>query len=33
MKFETNEERCRYAEEKEEERIIKEYWGEDGEEN
>jgi len=28
--FDTNEERFRYAEKKEQERIQKEYWGEDG---
>jgi len=32
MKCYTNEERERYAEKKEQERILKEYWGEDGRE-
>lgn len=30
MKFDTNEERDRYSEKKEQERIINEYWGENG---
>lgn len=31
MSSDTNEERDRYSEKKEQERIINEYWGEDGE--
>ena len=30
--FETNEDRYRYSEKKEQEKIIKEYWGENGRE-